>query len=404
MADDQPPPVRSAGWSAAAVIVIALLAVVTWCMAAPVRWDGLGKVGALALDFPLHLLVITAVAVLIALILLLRRDQVGAALWVTAGVFAAALACIPTLALAERAHVYGVHPHLREYVRDWRHVNYGRPTYVRSASYGITPDGTVLLLDVWRTHHADTLKRYPAIVMIHGGAWTAGHRSTLPDWDRWFNASGYDVFDVEYRLAPPARAREEVGDVKSALGWIAAHSDSLRIDPAQLILMGGSAGANLALLAAYSAGDSTLPPSTFVPTVRPCAVIAVSAPSDLALLYDSAPSPTFLRTNLRAYVGGSLADERARYRALSPVTHVARGEPATLAFIGTNDRLSTVEQGVRLDSALTVAEVPHEFYYLPATDHLYDMNWGNFATQLTRTKITRFLGQYAGPHCSGNNK
>jgi hypothetical protein len=44
-----------------------------------------------------------------------------------------------------------------------------------------------------------------------------------------------------------------------------------------------------------------------------------------------------------------------------------------------------------LDEALTKAGVAHELYLLPASDHGFDINWGGFGTQITRTKIRDFL-------------
>jgi len=49
-----------------ACLLAVLMAGVAYCMAYPVRWDGSGKLGAFALYFPLHLLVFTMVAAVLA--------------------------------------------------------------------------------------------------------------------------------------------------------------------------------------------------------------------------------------------------------------------------------------------------------------------------------------------------
>ena len=64
---------------------------------------------------------------------------------------------------------------------------------------------------------------------------------------------GYVVFDVEYRMPPPVRWKEEIGDVKCALGWVVGNAEKYGIDASRISIMGYSAGANLAMLAAYSA-------------------------------------------------------------------------------------------------------------------------------------------------------
>ena len=73
----------------------------------------------------------------------------------------------------------------------------------RSVVYGTAKDGTKLELDVWRTGQPNTGPLRPAIVFVHGGAWTHGNRSMVPEWNHWLNTLGYEVFDVEYRMPPP---------------------------------------------------------------------------------------------------------------------------------------------------------------------------------------------------------
>jgi acetyl esterase/lipase len=69
---------------------------------------------------------------------------------------------------------------------------------------------------------------------------------------------------------PPERWKDEVGDIKCALGWLVANAAKYHVDPARISIMGFSADANLAMLAAYSMGDSRLPPSCEGPMVLVC--------------------------------------------------------------------------------------------------------------------------------------
>jgi acetyl esterase/lipase len=262
--------------------------------------------------------------------------------------------------------------------------------------YGTARDGTQLELDVWPTDLSSSGPLRPAMVLVHGGAWTHGNRSMLPDWDRWLNEEGYEVFDVEYRMPPPVRWLDEVGDVKSALGWVAAHAAEYHVDSSRISLMGGSAGANLAMLAAYSAGDTLLLPSTDVPAVKVRSVINFYGPTDLALLYRTCKSADYVRPLMREYLGGTPEQLPDRYLMLSPLTHVDATDPPTLTLIGGSDRLVSVDQAELLDRALAQAGVPHELYVLPANDHGFDVNWGGFGTQVARAVIEEFLRHHGG--------
>jgi acetyl esterase/lipase len=226
---------------------------------------------------------------------------------------------------------------------------------------------------------------------VHGGGWIVGNRSERPDWNRWLNQLGYEVFDVEYRMPPPVRWQHEIGDVKAAVGWVAAHAADYHVDPARISIMGESAGGNLALLAAYSMGDPGLPASTGVAPVAIRSVIDLYGPTEMAKLYDTTSSPGFVQYSESTYIGGIPEEFPDRYRALSPLYHINAQTPPTITFQGTMDRLVPMEQATMLDKALTKAGVAHELYLLPASDHGFDMNWGGFGSQIARAKIQAFL-------------
>src|SRR5262245_59534048 len=203
-----------------ACLLAVATAVLAYAMVYPVRWDGPGIVGAIALFFPLHVLVVTLVAAL--LLRRARRRQArlaGVALRLVI-ILTVAMALIPSVALWRRARELGVPVSLGTYLANAAHLNVGVPQPERSVAYGTAPDGTKLELDVWRSGQPDDGPLRPAMVYVHGGAWSHGTRGMQPDWNRWLNGLGYEVFDVEYRLAPPVRWLDEIGDVKAALGWV----------------------------------------------------------------------------------------------------------------------------------------------------------------------------------------
>jgi acetyl esterase/lipase len=267
----------------------------------------------------------------------------------------------------------------------------GRPQLERSVVYGKASDGTNLVLDVWRAGKTGTGELRPAVVFMHGGSWSHRNRSGTPEWNRWLNKLGFEVFDVEYRLAPPARWLDEIGDVKCALGWVAANADKYRIDPARISTMGYSAGGNLAMLAAYSMSDPQLPPSCNVPAVAVHSVINLYGPADLVLGYSSSGSLGYVQAALKQYIGGAPAEYPERYRAVSPVHYIGAKTPPTLTILGKSDRLIPINQARVLDEALSKKGIPHETYILPASDHGFDVNWGGFGTQFARAKIKQFL-------------
>jgi acetyl esterase/lipase len=154
-------------------------------------------------------------------------------------------------------------------------------------------------------------------------------------------------------MPPPVRWLDEIGDVKAALGWVVAHAAEYHVNPARVSVMGGSAGGNLSMLAAYSVGDPRLVPSTDVPPVAIRSVIDFYGPSHMALLYRTCESPEYVRPLMKEYLGGAAEDFPDRYRLLSPLTHVTAKAPPTITVIGTSDRLGDEYGGVFYNFVVT---------------------------------------------------
>lgn len=94
----------------------------------------------------------------------------------------------------------------------------------------------------------------PIILMVHGGAWAIGSRSTPGVVDNkaayWLRRGGIFV-SIGYRLLPDADPLAQTADVAAALAAVQRQARGWGGDPARIALMGHSAGAHLvALLAA----------------------------------------------------------------------------------------------------------------------------------------------------------
>lgn len=93
----------------------------------------------------------------------------------------------------------------------------------------------------------------PIVILIHGGGWVAGDKSNdnfAQPKTNWLMKQGFIVASINYRLAPAAKHPAQIEDVCQAIAWIQGHAQRYGGDPARIWLLGHSAGAQLAALAA----------------------------------------------------------------------------------------------------------------------------------------------------------
>lgn len=250
----------------------------------------------------------------------------------------------------------------------------------RSSLVYATPGGEPLQLDVYRS--AGRSSPAPAVLVVHGGSWQSGDRSQLADLNDYLASRGYVVAAVGYRFAPRWPFPAARDDVRAALAYLKSHSSELGLDPQRFVLLGRSAGGQLALLVAYTAGD---------PAIR--GAIAFYAPSDLRYSYDHPGNPLVLdsRGVLTAYLGGSPDQRPDTYAAASPLTFVGAVTPPTLLLHGGRDELVKPVHSERLAERLMQAGRPVFFLRLPWATHGCDANLRGPCGQLSTYAVERFL-------------
>ena len=90
----------------------------------------------------------------------------------------------------------------------------------------------------------------PVMVWVHGGGYRAGdkaHSKELDPKPEFFTGKmGFIFVSTNYRLMPAGRYPHGVQDLANALAWVADNIADFGGDPAQIYLMGHSAGANMA--------------------------------------------------------------------------------------------------------------------------------------------------------------
>jgi acetyl esterase/lipase len=235
----------------------------------------------------------------------------------------------------------------------------------------------------------------PFVMVVHGGSWRGGERGEGVHASRALADAGYTVVDVTYGLAPEHPFPAGVADVKCALGRLRARAGELGLDPRRAFLLGRSAGGQIALVAAYSAGDARLPPSCPVPDEPVEGVVALYAPADLVYGHANPMRPDVIHGNqsLELYLGGPAKSRREVYRLASPRSWIGDSPlPPTLLLHGASDPIVECLHSVLLASELVAAGQKVQQVCVPFGEHGFDMRPGSVGDQLARGAILRFLG------------
>ena len=137
------------------------------------------------------------------------------------------------------------------------------PATAQTAAYEVTTradiqfaehDGVKLLGDLYIPKG---LASAPVLIAVHGGGWQGGSRKFYTNWGPYLARNGVAVFAIEYRLMKPGVMTYPgaVYDTKAAIQVVRAKAAELGVDPERIGLVGDSAGAHLAALAALASEE-----------------------------------------------------------------------------------------------------------------------------------------------------
>ena len=241
-----------------------------------------------------------------------------------------------------------------------------------------SPDGVDLKLNTYRPLQTG---KYPALIIIYGGAWRSGTPDGYEKFSCYMAARGYSVITIDYRHAPKYKFPQQLEDVKTALQYVRDRAADLEIDLDKMAIMGRSAGGHLATLAAYQ------------DVISWQAVISYYGPTDLIEGYYDLPKPDpiDIQDVLENFLGGTPKELPELYQQASPINYIKPNLPPSLLVYPGRDRLVQAKFGRELYDKLIANDNTAILLEIPWAEHAFDAVFFGVSNQLALYYTERFL-------------
>jgi arylformamidase len=206
------------------------------------------------------------------------------------------------------------------------------------------------VLDVYSPQDA---KKLPVVLWIHGGGWEAGDKTDVQIKPQAFMAKGFLFVSVNYRLLPNVDMATIVRDIAKAIHWVHDHIAEHGGDPKRLLIMGHSAGAQLAAL--ICTDDRHLKAEGLSLDITKACVPVDGDTYDVPAIIETAETRWRVHGLPRAKFGHreKFGNDPAKHRDFSAVTHVTKekGIPPFL-ILHVAGHPDTTAQALRLGNVL----------------------------------------------------
>lgn len=272
-------------------------------------------------------------------------------------------------------------------------------------------------------------KRYPVLIIYHGGGWLVNSNKIMDDMSRYMAANGeLVVVNMNYRLLGDVNntttMNEIVEDALGAVLWVKDNIKRYGGDPKKIAVTGDSAGGHLAAMVVLAgrqlesdgfAGDSLGFNPTYLPAKKTAEKVAKrdGARVQAAILsyaafdvisaarggFETASNPFWQWGNAtpRGIFGADVSVETRPdfYEAMSPLNYLPQAKkyklPPQFVLVGSEDRLTTPESAKDYVEKVTAAGHKAEFKIYDGKGHGYldsgcnDYTGGCFKDQATGT-------------------
>jgi acetyl esterase/lipase len=203
----------------------------------------------------------------------------------------------------------------------------------------------------------NTGKPTAIVINIHGGGWNHGVKESQTGFSTFFK-EGFAVANIEYRLTGQATAPAAVEDTRCALTFIIKNAKTLNVDVNKIVLMGGSAGGHLALMAGLLGNNNLFDKNcTSTEKIKVAAIIDKYGITDV---WDWAYGKNITSKSAKNWLS-NFAKDSSFAASVSPIHYVTKNSPPIFIVHGDADPTVPYQQSVDLHKKLLALNIKTEF-------------------------------------------
>ncbi len=238
-------------------------------------------------------------------------------------------------------------------------------------------------------------RKYPGVVIIHGGGWTGGDKGAAREINigTTLAAHGFVCMSINYALAKTGSPTfpQNIQDCKRAVRWLRKNAARFHLDAEHIGAIGGSAGGHLTALLAVSGPDAGLDPEE--DAEYSCRIqAAVPMYPHCATSWEGRVPPKPY-ANLPMFTSPR-AEAPGLWDSASPIKQLSKDDPPMLILHGTADKTTPLHQSTRFHDAakklgvrselIIIKDAPHSFHLQPKQRDL-------------RPEVIEFFDRYLKP-------
>ncbi len=222
-------------------------------------------------------------------------------------------------------------------------------------------------LDVYAPENA---KGLPVVFWIHGGGWQTGDKTAVQGKPKAFVDKGFVFVSTNYRLLPNVDMGTIIRDIAKSLYWVHDHIAEYGGDPKRILVMGHSAGAQLAALICID--DRYLKAEGLsLSDIKGCVPVDGDT-YDVPAIIETAETRRRVHGEPQAKFGHreKFGNDPAKHVDFSAVTHVAKDKgipPFLILYVASHP--DNTAQAQRLASVLTKAGISAKAFGAKDTEH-----------------------------------